>query len=111
MINKLFFKIDIPPRVEIGAGLYFPHPQNIVIGANSIGRNAVIYHNVTIGAKFLDFEFNSSSRPTIGNDVIIGTGAVIVGGIVLGDDVRVGPNQTVSTNISSGLRVTETGGA
>jgi serine O-acetyltransferase len=92
LLNRLFYAIDIPPKIQIGGGLFFPHPQNIIIGASSIGEEVVIYHNVTLGAKFLDFNASADTRPTIGNNVIIACNSTILGGYHVKNDAKILPH-------------------
>ena len=99
LLNFIFFGIEVGIRCEIGEGLFFPHTSGIVIGALSIGRNAIIYQGVTIGARELDFSYLETSRPVIGDDVVISTGAVILGAIRIGDRCRIGVNSVVLTSI------------
>lgn len=99
MLNFIVFGIEIAARCEIGPGLYFPHTQGTVIGAWSIGKNAVIYQGVTLGAKELDFAYNEDSRPKLDDNVTIGAGAKILGGVQLGRGSRVGANAVVVTSI------------
>ncbi|WP_395828055.1 serine O-acetyltransferase EpsC [Collimonas sp.] len=105
MINFVIFGLEIAVRCEIGPGLYFPHTQGTVIGANKIGENATIYHNVTFGAREIDLDYSSSSRPDIGDNVIVGAGAKILGPIVIGNNVRVGANAVVVDSVPSGATV------
>lgn len=76
-------------------GLYLPHTQGTVIGAFSIGENATIFQGVTLGSKQLDFEYLEINRPQIGDDVVIGSGAKILGGIKVGSGVVVAANSLV----------------
>ncbi len=102
LINFVIFGVEIALQAEIGPGLFFPHSQGIVIGALRIGRNAVIYQGVTLGAKELDFAYNAASRPVLGNNVVVGSGAKVLGGITLGDGSRIGANAVVVDSIPSG---------
>lgn len=102
LINFVFFGLEIAVRCEIGKGLYFPHTQGTVIGANSIGENATIYHNVTFGAREIDLEYAESSRPTVGNNVIVGAGAKVLGGVTVGDDARIAANAVVIEDVPAG---------
>ena len=95
----MIFGIEIAVNCEIGAGLYFPHTVGTVIGARKIGQNALIYQGVTIGAKHIDIGFDPSSRPLIGNDVTIGSGAKILGGIEIGNNVSIGANAVVTKSL------------
>ena len=89
-MNFHYFGVEIAMRCEIGPGLCFPHTFGIVIGARRIGRNATIYHEVTLGAKEMDMLYDPVKRPLVGNNVTIGAGAKILGGIEIGDNVIVG---------------------
>jgi serine O-acetyltransferase len=95
LLNFVVFGIEIALRCEIGPGLYFPHTVGTVIGATRIGCNAVIYHGVTLGAKELDIAYNPNQRPTVGDNVVIGSGAKLLGGIKIGNNVKVGANAVV----------------
>lgn len=94
-VNFALFGIEIAIRCEIGPGLYFPHTVGTVIGANRIGCNAVIYHGVTLGAKEVDMGYDPARRPVIGDDVLIGSGAKVLGGIAIGSHVKIGANAVV----------------
>jgi serine O-acetyltransferase len=96
-LNMFFTSCDIHPEAEIGPGLFLPHPTGIVIGECRIGKNASILQNVTVGSlrkRILAF-------PTIGDDVEIWAGAVVVGDIAIGDRVAIGANAVVLEDIPS----------
>jgi serine O-acetyltransferase len=105
LLNFFLFGIEIAVRCPIGRGLFLPHTQGTVIGAWSIGENATIFQGVTLGAKELDFSYQESSRPTVGDGVTIGAGAKVIGGLVLGSDSRVGANAVVLNNVAPGSLV------
>jgi len=67
--------------------------------------NATIYHNVTFGAREIDIGYHDASRPVVGDNVIVGSGAKVLGAVVLGDNVRVGANAVVLKDVASGLTV------
>ena len=92
-------------RCEIGPGLCFPHTVGTVIGALRIGRDAVIYHGVTLGAKEMDFGYDSKARPIIGDNVVIGSGAKVLGGITIGNNVIVGANAVVVESVPDNVVV------
>ena len=71
-----------------------PHPNGIVIGATAIGRNAVIYHQVTIGAARV--ESGMDNRPILGDNVVVGSGAKIIGDFSLPSDCVIKVNSVVS---------------
>jgi len=74
-----------------------------VIGAWSIGENATIFQGVTLGAKELDFSYEESSRPTVGDDVTIGSGAKVLGGLTLGAGSRIGANAVVLDSVPTNV--------
>lgn len=88
------FGSEINSRTAIGPGLFFPHPNGIVIGAKSIGCNAVIYHQTTIGAARV--EFGMDNRPVLGDNVVVGAGAKILGDFTLPDNCLVKANSLVT---------------
>lgn len=102
LINFFAFGIEIAVRCPIGPGLFFPHTQGTVIGAWSIGSNATIFQGVTLGAKEVDFTYTTFSRPSIGNNVTIGAGAKVLGGIQIHDSVRIGANSVVLSDVPEG---------
>jgi serine O-acetyltransferase len=99
MINFHYFGLEIAMRCEIGPGLCFPHTSGIVIGARRIGQNAVIYHQVTLGAKEMDVLYDLTKRPLIGDNVVIGSGAKVLGSIEIGDNSVVGANAVVTQSV------------
>lgn len=105
LMNFVFFGLEIAVKCDIGGGLYFPHTQGTVIGANKIGVNATIYHNVTFGAREIDLGYNELSRPTVGDNVIVGAGAKVLGAVYLGHYSRVGANAVVLNNVADGITV------
>ncbi|ARU88048.1 serine O-acetyltransferase [Pseudomonas sp. M30-35] len=98
LINFLLFGIEIATVCKIGPGLFFPHTHGTVIGAVSIGNNAVIYQGVTLGAKDLDFTYDELHRPCVGHNVMIGAGAKVLGGLTLGNNVSVAANSVLLVN-------------
>jgi serine O-acetyltransferase len=100
-MNFVLFGVEIAARCEVGPGLYLAHTAGIVIGAARVGRNALIYNGVTIGAKEMDVAYTLASRPTIGDDVMIGAGAKVLGGIEIGDGVKIGANSVVTKSVSA----------
>jgi serine O-acetyltransferase len=95
LINFIIFGLEVSTQCTIGPGLVLPHTVGTVIGARRIGRNALIYHQVTLGAKTMDIEYDPASRPIVGDNVIIGSGAKVLGGIMIADGVIIGANAVV----------------
>ena len=91
--------IQIPPETQIGRGFYIGHFGTIIINPNArIGKNCNIATGVTIGQ---ENRGNRKGVPLIGNKVWIGTNAVIVGNITIGDDVLIASNAFVNFDVPS----------
>ena len=91
--------IEIHPAASIGRRLFIDHGMGVVIGATSIiGDDVTIYHGVTLGARTIE---TGKRHPTIGNNVVIGSGSKILGNINIGDGVKIAANQVVTKNILS----------
>lgn len=95
--------IEIHPGAKIGRRLVIDHGMGVVIGETAqIGNDVIIFHGVTLGG----VKFDPVKRhPTIGNGVLIGAGAKILGPIQLGDGVRIGANAVVTKAVPSGAIV------
>lgn len=104
-LNLVLFALEVALRCEIGPGIFFPHPSGTVIGASRIGCNVTIFQGVTLGARELDMGFDTDLRPRIGDNVVIGSGAKILGGIHVGNYAVVGANAVVLDTIESGATV------
>lgn len=76
----------------------FDHPIGIVISAAEFGKNNAIYQNVTIGAKYKDGKW-PDEYPKIGNNITVYAGAVIIGGITIGDNSIIGANAVVTKDV------------
>jgi len=72
-----------------------------VIGAWRIGRNATIFQGATLGAKSVDMAFDQRLLPVLGDNVTVGAGAKVLGGITVGDDVVIGANAVVVHSVES----------
>ena len=103
-ISRIFTSIEIHPAVLVDEGFFIDHGSGLVIGETSvIGRNVTIYQQATLGG--LSPSINSDSQrnikrhPTIGNNVIIGSGAQILGPIFIGHNSRIGTNAVVLKNV------------
>jgi serine O-acetyltransferase len=92
-VSRFFTGIEIHPGAKIGKGFFIDHGSAIVIGETAIiGSNCTIFHNVTIGGTG---KHKGKRHPTIGNNVLIGTGATLLGPITVGDNVNVGAESVV----------------
>jgi serine O-acetyltransferase len=95
--------VDISPGAQIAPGLLLSHGTGLVIGESvRIGADATILHQVTIGAPDTG---RLNEMPDIGRDVYIGAGAVLIGGIKLGDDVIIGTNTVITSDVPDNHRV------
>ncbi len=85
--------IEIHPGATIGRGFFIDHGMGVVIGETAeIGENCTLYHGVTLGGTSWAKE---KRHPTLGNNVIIGSGAKILGPFKVGDDSKIGSNSVV----------------
>lgn len=98
LVLRFFFAIESSSKLIVKGSIFFPHPRNIIIGASEIDENVIIYQNVTIGAKRIDFVFERANRPKIGKNCIICTGSVIVGGGMLKPNTIVSANELLILN-------------
>lgn len=97
---RIIYSSDISCKSKIGAGLMILHGHDIVIGADVvIGKNCKIFNGVTLGNK--NTEININEQPILGNNVVVGTGAKILGKIFIGDNVKIGANSVVLIDIPS----------
>ncbi len=99
MLNVLLFGIEVSPQVRIGGGLFLPHTVGTVLGAERIGDNCTIMQGVTLGTSEPDMGFTIALRPVIGNDVLIGAGAKVIGRVTVGDHARIGANAVVLSDV------------
>ncbi len=107
---RIFTGIEIHPAAKIGRKFFMDHGLGIVIGETTeIGDNVTIYQGVTLGGILpsieSDAQRNQKRHPTIGNNVIIGSGAQILGAIKVGDNARIGANSVVSKHVKQNVTV------
>nr|WP_198010636.1 serine O-acetyltransferase EpsC [Thermobrachium celere] len=95
--------IEIHPGAKIGRGLFIDHGMGVVIGETAeVGDNVTIYHGVTLGGTGKD---KGKRHPTVGNNVVIGAGAKVLGPITIGDNVKIGANAVVLKNVPPNVTV------
>jgi serine O-acetyltransferase len=99
MANVAVFGIESSPQVKIGGGLFLPHTVGTVLGAEKIGDNVTILQGVTLGTAEPDNGFTMSLRPVIGNHVVLGAGAKVIGRVTIGDHAKVGANAVVLQDV------------
>jgi len=89
-INRFLSGIEIHPGAKIGKGFFIDHGIGVVIGETTeIGDNCVLFHNVTLGGTG---KHKGKRHLTLGRNVMIGTGAILLGPIQVGSNVRIGAN-------------------
>jgi len=94
---RFFTAIEIHPGAQIGHRLFIDHGMGVVIGETSIvGDDVTLYQGVTLGGTGKE---KGKRHPTIGNGVVVGTGAKVLGNIVVGDNCRVGAGSVVLRSI------------
>lgn len=100
---RWFTGIEIHPGACIGKRFFIDHGMGVVIGETAeIGDDCTLYHGVTLGGTTWQKE---KRHPTLGNDVVIGAGAKVLGPIVIGDGARVGSNSVVMKDVPAGATV------
>jgi len=103
-VTRFFTGVEIHPGAKIGKNLFIDHGMGVVIGETSeIGDNVTIYHAVTLGGSSpsIDSERQRHEKrnPTIGDDVVIGSGAQIIGPIKVGKCARIAANAVVVKDV------------
>lgn len=96
-LARIMTNVDIHPGARIGRRFFIDHGAGVVIGETAeIGDDVTLYHGVTLGGT----TWNKGKRhPTLGDGVIVGAGAKILGAITLGNQVRVGANSVVVSDV------------
>jgi serine O-acetyltransferase len=102
-MGRFLTGIEIHPGATIGRRFFIDHGMGVVIGETSvIGDDVLLYHQVTLGGTSLD---RVKRHPTIGNGVLIGMGAKILGPVTIGDYCQVGANAVVNKDIPANCTV------
>ena len=103
-ISRFFTGIEIHPKAKIGKNLFIDHGMGVVIGDTSeISDNVTIYHNVTLGGTSPSIntneQRNSKRHPTLKENVVVGSGAQILGPVVIGKNSLIGANAVVTKDV------------
>ncbi|MFH0771501.1 MAG: serine O-acetyltransferase EpsC [Candidatus Omnitrophota bacterium] len=102
-LGRFFTGIEIHPGARIGNGLFIDHGMGVVIGETSVvGDNVTLFQGVTLGGTGKE---KGKRHPTLGNDVVVGAGAKVLGNINVGDNVAIGANAVVIKDVSSNSTV------
>jgi len=95
--NRFVTGVEIHPRARIGHGLFIDHGSGVVIGETTeIGDNVTIYQGVTLGGTGKE---QGKRHPTVGDNVIFGAGAKVLGGITIGDNAKIGAGSVVVSDV------------
>lgn len=99
-LARWFTGIEIHPGARIGRRFFIDHGMGVVIGETAeVGDDCTLYHGVTLGGT----SWNKGKRhPTLGNDVVIGAGAKVLGPIMVNDGARIGSNSVVVKEVNAG---------
>ena len=96
-LARFFTGIEIHPGARIGEGLFIDHGMGVVVGETAIiGDNVLLYQGVTLGGTGKE---RGKRHPTIGNNVVVGAGAKILGNITIGDNSYIGSNAVVIKDV------------
>ena len=102
-VAKLITGIEIHPGAVIGPGVFIDHGMGVVIGETTIiGNNVTIFQGVTLGGTGKE---RGKRHPTIGNNVVVGAGAKVLGNVNIGDDVQIGANAVVIKDVPANSTV------
>ncbi|MDM9382673.1 serine O-acetyltransferase [Chlorogloeopsis sp. ULAP01] len=102
-LSRFFTGIEIHPGAKIGKGVFIDHGMGVVIGETAIvGDRALIYQGVTLGGTGKE---SGKRHPTLGNNVVVGAGAKVLGNIQIGDHVRIGAGSVVLRDVPSNTTV------
>jgi serine O-acetyltransferase len=102
-LSRFLTGIEIHPNATLGRRLVIDHGMGVVIGETAeIGDDVYLYHQVTLGGTSQD---SGKRHPTVGNNVIIGAGAKVLGAITIGDGARIGANAVVTQPVLAGTTV------
>ena len=102
--SRFLTGIEIHPRAKIGENLFIDHGMGVVIGETSeIGNNVTIYHMVTLGGISPSINSNdqrgSKRHPTLMDNVVVGSGAQVLGPVVVGKNAKIGANAVVTKDV------------
>ncbi len=102
-ISRFCTGIEIHPGAKIGEGFFIDHGMGVVIGETAeIGDNVVLYQGVTLGGTSLQ---KVKRHPTLGNNVVVGVGAKLIGDITIGDNSKIGAGSVVVTSVPANATV------
>ena len=102
-IARFFTQVEIHPGAQLGEGLFIDHGCGIVIGETAIlGDNVTLYQGVTLGGTGKE---SGKRHPTLGNNVMVSSGATVLGNINIGDNVKIGAGSVVLKDVPANSTV------
>ena len=104
-LARFLTAIDIHPGAKIGHNFFIDHGFTVIGETAEIGDDVTIYQNVTLGGTNPSTGIGGKRHPTLGNNVVIGSGAQILGPVVIGDGAKVGANSVVTKDVPPGATV------
>ncbi|MFV0426399.1 MAG: serine O-acetyltransferase [Beutenbergiaceae bacterium] len=102
-VVRLVTGVEIHPGAQLGRRFFIDHGMGVVIGETAIvGDDVLMFHTSTLGGRSMS---KGKRHPTVGDRVVIGAGAKVLGAITIGDDVRIGANAVVVKDVAPGVAV------
>ena len=96
-ISRFYTGIEIHPGAKIGEGFFIDHGMGVVIGETAeIGENVTLYQGVTLGGTSHQ---KAKRHPTLGNSVVVGVGAKVIGNIFIGENTKIGAGSVVISSV------------
>src|SRR5438094_4196172 len=104
-LSRFLTAVDIHPGAQIGRNFFIDHGFTVIGETAEIGDDVTIYQNVTLGGTNPSTGVGGKRHPTIGSGVVIGSGAQVLGPIVVGEGAKIGANSVVTRDVAPGSTV------
>lgn len=102
-VSRFVTGIEIHPGARLGSGFFIDHGSGVVIGETAeVGDNVSLYQGVTLGGTSRQ---KTKRHPSVGNNVVVGAGAKLIGAITIGDNVKIGAGSVVVTSVPANATV------
>src|SRR5579864_8142898 len=102
-VSRFFTQIEIHPAAKLGKGIFIDHGMGVVIGETAeVGDNCTLYQGVTLGGTSLA---HGKRHPTLGNNVVVGGNASVLGAITIGDNAKIGGGSVVVKDVPANATV------
>ena len=102
-IMRFLTGLEIHPGATLGKGVFIDHGMGVVIGETAeVGEGCTIYHGVTLGGTSLQ---RAKRHPTLGREVVVGSGAAVLGAITIGEGAKIGANSVVVRDVPANATV------